>query len=311
MSLTLALLLGSTAPLTAQDRDAGALVERLAAMTAVSGYEQALTDTVQRLLPSSRKDRAGNVVLTLGDGEPRRLIACGVDEPGYAVGNIRDDGWLTLKRVGSTFDPLFDQQLEGQRVTVFGRSGPVPGVVAVKSTHLSRGRGGSDEPFTVDGAYVDIGAASAAEVEKAGIGVLSPVSLAKRPLRYGTDLVAGSSIGRRAACAALIRAALRAKPGTGRTVVAFTVEALFTGRGLNSVGTLMGPFSQTIVVGAAPGAARDQLTRPDTTMLATRFGTTTHWDLPVRYAGTPAESVSLEDVTNLSARLQAQLEKAP
>ena len=45
--------------------------------------------------------------------------------------------------------PLFDQQLEGHRVTVQGRRGPVPGVVAVRSIHLSRGRNApSEAPFT-------------------------------------------------------------------------------------------------------------------------------------------------------------------
>jgi putative aminopeptidase FrvX len=305
-----ALLTMAHGSLAAQDRDAGALVERLAAMTAVSGYEQALTDTLLRLLPGSRKDRAGNVLLTVGDGEPKRLIACGVDEPGYVIGNVRDDGWLTLRRVVGTGDPLFDQQLEGQRVTVFGRSGSVPGVVAVKSTHLTRGRGGSDEPFSVDGAYVDVGASNSSDIDKLGIANLSPVALTKQPHRYGTDLLAAPSVGRRAACAALLRAALKAKP-TGRTLIAFTVEGLLSGRGLASLGQTAGPFARTIVVGAIAGAPREQPVRNDTTLAGPRFGPATHWDLPVRYAGTPVETVSLEDVASLSLRLRAELEKKP
>src|SRR2546428_13827010 len=50
--------------------------------------------------PGSAKDRAGNVVLTLGRGAPKRLAVCPLDEPGYVVGNITDDGYLTLRRVG-------------------------------------------------------------------------------------------------------------------------------------------------------------------------------------------------------------------
>ncbi|MEO8032711.1 MAG: hypothetical protein ABJC74_13755 [Gemmatimonadota bacterium] len=296
--------------LSAQDRDSGALVERLAAMTAVSGYEQSLTDSLLRLLPGSKKDRTGNVILVKGDGEPRRLIACGVDEPGYVVGGLRDDGWLTLKRVAFTSDPLFDQQLEGQRITVFGRNGAVPGVVAVRSTHLSRGRSGADEPFNIDAAYVDVGASTAADIEKLGISVLAPVALTKRPHRYGTDLVAAPSIGRRSACAALIRAALSARPAAGRTVIAFTVEGLFTGRGLSSLGTTAGPFAQTVFVGAAAGAAREQLISPDTALASPGLGAVSRWDLPVRYAGSPVETVSLEDVSNLAARLQALMEKS-
>src|SRR2546426_2563092 len=124
------------------------LTWRLSAMTAVSGYEQAVTDSLVALLPGSAKDRAGNVVLTLGRGAPKRLAVCPLDEPGYVVGNITDDGYLTLRRVGRSPNAppppapppppppgaLFDQQLEGHRVTLFGRKGPVPGVVAGRGT---------------------------------------------------------------------------------------------------------------------------------------------------------------------------------
>jgi putative aminopeptidase FrvX len=295
----------------AQERDPGALIERLSAMTAVSGYEQALTDTLVKLVSGSRKDRTGNVLLVLGTGEPRRLVACGVDEPGYVVGGVRDDGWLTLKRVASTSDPLFDQQLEGQRVTVFGRGGTVPGVVAVRSTHLARGRSATDEPFGVDGALVDVGAANAAEVDRLGVGVLAPVSLAKRPHRYGNDLLAAPSAGRRAACAALVTAAIRARASTGTTVVAFTVEDLFTGQGLQSVGNTMGPFGQTVLVGAGPGPARTLIMRTDTSSTNPSLGTVSRWYLPVRYQGSPVETVSVEDVANLAARLDALLEQKP
>src|SRR6266550_3203765 len=149
------------------------------------------------------------LILVLSALPPVRLFAQGdvdrlallftspLDEVGYVVGNILPDGFLLLRRVGGggagrTASPLFDQQLEGHRVTVFGARGAVPGVVAVKSTHLTRGRsapGTPDPVFTVDNAYVDLGASSAAEVQGLGIAVLAPVSLAKRPQLYGDRLV--------------------------------------------------------------------------------------------------------------------------
>ncbi|HKV75646.1 MAG TPA: hypothetical protein VJN95_14090 [Gemmatimonadales bacterium] len=307
----LAAALLAAGPVAGQARDPGALVERLTSMTAVSGYEQTLTDSLLRLIPGTRRDRAGNVVLVLGSGEPRRLVACGVDEPGYVVGAVRDDGWLTLKRVAFSSDPLVDQQLEGQRITVFGRSGPVPGVVAVRSTHLARGRSSADDPFSVDGAYVDVGAASPSEVDKLGIGVLAPVALTKRPHRYGTDLLAAPGAGRRAACAALASSAIRTHNVSGQTVVAFTVEELFTRRGLLSVGNMMGPFAQTYLVGAVSSPARGLVITTDTASRNPSLGAVTRWYLPVRYQGSPVETVSLEDVVNLSGRIDGLLEKKP
>ena len=227
---------------------------RFSGMTAVTGYEQAVTDSLLALLPGSTRDRTGNVTLTLGRGGPKRLVYCNLDETGYVVGNITDDGYLTLRRVGGgpRLSPLFDQQIEGHRVTVFGRRGAVPGVVAVRSTHLTRGRPARDEPpFTVDNAYVDVGASSRDQVLGLGIGMLSPVSLAKRPHRYGDRgaLLAAPNAGRRAACAALASAALARPRVSGTVVVAFAVQSLYADSvGLKTVVNLQGPFSDTRMV---------------------------------------------------------------
>ncbi len=299
-------------PLRAQSAPgAAAIAERLARLTAVSGYEQAMIDTLLALLPGAARDRAGDAVLRIGSGEPRRLVACGVDEPGVVVGGVRDDGYLTLRRVGRG-GPLTDQQLEGQRVTVFGRRGEVPGVVGVRSVHLTRGRPpAADEPFALDDAFVDVGASSRAGVAALGVSVLAPVALAKRPHRYGTDLLAAPVAGARAACAALLAAARGAgaargaAAGSGTTVVAFTVESRFTGRGVATLATTLGPFEQTLLLGAAPGPPGTLPESADSSAAARRpaLGRVTRWDLPVRYAGWPVETVSLGDADRLATRL--------
>lgn len=228
------------------------LAIRFSGMTAITGYEQAVTDSLLMLLPGSVRDRTGNVTVSLGRGAPKRLVYCNLDEIGYAVGNITDDGYITLRRIGGggRLSPLFDQQLEGQRVTLFGRTGAVPGVVAVRSTHLTRGRPtGNEAPFTVDNAYVDVGAASRDEALALGISLLTPVSLAKRPQRYGDRLLAAPNTGRRAACAALASAALARPRVRGTVVVAFTVQSLYADTaGLKTVVNLQGPFTEARMV---------------------------------------------------------------
>ena len=249
------------------------LAVRFSGMTAVTGYEQAMTDSLLALLPGSTRDRIGNVTLTLGRGTPKRLISCSLDEVGYVVGNITDDGYLLLRRVGlSRTNALFDQQLEGHRVTLFGRRGAVPGVVAVRSTHLTRGRPSpNDPPFTVDNAYVDVGATSRDEVLALGVDVLTPVSLTKRPERYGAGLLAAPNAGRRSACAALAAAALSKPRARGSVVVAFTVQGLYADTaGLNTVKALQGPFAESRQV-----------------------------SLSVKFADTAVETVTLRDVDAL------------
>lgn len=277
------------------------LVARLAAMTAVSGYERLAIDSLGTLLPGAWQDRAGNLILRLGQGQPKTLIACPIDEPGYVVGGVRPDGYLTLRRVGRPRGPLADQQLEGQRVTVWGRRGPVPGVVAVRSIHLTSGRPPiSDVPFSVDDALVDIGADKSATAGILGIGALAPVALLKRPHAYADSLLAAPSVGRRAACAALLRAAWTTTPPRGSVVVAFVVEQLFTQRGLLTVGKTLGPFDETLLLDAGTGTERiGSRASPDSSSLG-KFET---WLLPVRHPGSAVETVSLREVAALERGL--------
>jgi len=255
------------------------LALRLSGMTAVSGYEQAVADSLVALFPGqASKDRVGNVVLTLGRGAPKRLVSCPLDEPGYVVGNVTDEGYLTLRRVGRLTPgaaQLFDQQnLEGHRVTLFGLKGPIPGVAGVRSTHLTRGRpAGSEAAFTVDNAYVDVGAATRADLDALGLPVLTPVATLKQPHRYGDGgaLLAAPVAGRRAACAALASAALSKPRARGSVVVAFTVQGLYADTaGLNAVKALQGPFDESRQV-----------------------------SLPVKFADTAVETASLRDVAAL------------
>lgn len=289
------------------------LAVRLAAMTAVTGYEQRTIDSLLALLPGARRDRAGNAVVVLGEGSRGRLVACPVSEPGYVVGGVRADGWMTLRRAPGRVSPEVDRQIEGQRVTVFGRRGPVPGVIAVRSIHLTRGRGTAGQgSFTVDSAYLDIGAATRAEVARSGVEVLSPLALAKRPHRFGTDLLAAPMAGRRTACAALVLAARRAvaEPGAmprgERVVIAFVVEQELGARGIGTLANERGPFAETVVVDGAPGEAGVVVREADS--VAVRWpglGTVTRWSLGARYAGSPVETTALGGADSLRSALTA------
>jgi len=183
-------------------------------------------------------------------------------------------------------------------VTVFGARGAVPGVGAVRSTHLTRGRVGPSSPdpvFTVDNAYVDVGAAAPADARALGIDVLSPVSLAKRPHRYGDGLLAAPAAGRRASCAALA-AAVQGKPKVRGTVVAaFTVRSLYATTGLQAVQSLQGPFDAALLLGGNRRAGVGRAAA-DTLVLATR------------YTDTAVETVSLKEADALAKRLAAWME---
>jgi putative aminopeptidase FrvX len=306
--LATGILLWGTLPveIRAQERDSLSIItNRLVSIAAVTGYEQTIVDTLLRLLPGAVRDRAGNARLVLGTGSTKRLVVCPLDEPGYVVGSVRADGYLALRRVPGRVAELFDQQLEGHRVTIHGRRGLVPGVVAVRSIHLTRGRDApSEAPFTVDDAYVDVGATSRAEVTALGVRVLAPVTLAKRPHRYGDGLLAAAVVGRRAACAALVLAVRQSTARAQLTppvTVGFVVEQELSERGLGTLANTLGPFEQTLIVDGRPGprGSLQQVTDSEPPARWPKLGRVTRWSLPIAHGGTAVETVWLRDAESL------------
>src|SRR4051794_20237427 len=86
-------------------------VQAFLSVTAVSGRERPAADFIAgRLagLPVSR-DALGNLVLTVGSGEPRRLAACALGEPGLIVSAIQEDGILRVVPVGGPVGALWTQ----------------------------------------------------------------------------------------------------------------------------------------------------------------------------------------------------------
>ena len=189
-------------------------------------------------------------------------------------------------------------------MTLFGRRGAVPGVVGVRSTHLTRGRpAGDDPPFNLDHAYVDVGATNAQGVAALGLEVLSPLTRAKRVHRYGpqASLLAAPWMAQRAACAALVSAAQRASLGAGTTVVAFTARRHLAHDGTQFLLVAYPTADLLLVGGVAPSGEPGSGVVVGTEQVAGHAQTA--WTMPARYAKTPVETVSQNDVAALEQRL--------
>ncbi len=332
--LSIAWLVPILLPMAILGQSLDSISERLIGVTAVTGYEDAAAESLLAWLPGAELDRAGNVIWKSGSGEPVRIAACPLDEPGHVVAGVTPEGYLTLRRAGRPPPGTSPERfLEGQRVTVFGAAGPVPGVVGVRSTHLQRSRSGAEvrvpgrEPLPLDEALVDVGASSPHEVAALGVRVLAPVARVKAPLRYGRDLVAAPSAAARGACAALLAAARQAeKDGIrdGTAVAAFTRRRYFGWDGAafavaSAAGTEVGGRPEAGVQAVLLGdpAPDDSLGRGAYSVAEDgpegfpEVARVSLWLLPARYAYSPVETVSLRDVEHLSTRLAAFLSAAP
>ncbi len=263
--LTLSLFVLFTSPLRAATL--GEEVEAALQTVSVSGREEPAAELILGRLRglSASRDALGNVVLTAGSGEPRRLVACALGEPGFVVSGIRDDGYLRVVPAGGLLTgALWTQSHEGNTVVIGGAQGWRPGAVVLPSVHLQQGVTQLRErPFSVEDLYIDVGAESAAEVTALGIRLMDPVALIRRPARLAGDLVAGPSAAQKGACIALADAArrFRAAPGQGTVVFAWTMHDRLNLAGLVHVARTRGPFAEVILLWPAFGW-EDVLDRP-------------------------------------------------
>ncbi|MCL4523844.1 MAG: M20/M25/M40 family metallo-hydrolase [Acidobacteria bacterium] len=211
----------------------------LTARPAVTGYEQALAEEIRTRLTklSPQTDNLGNVWVTIGSGAPSRLIVAPMDEPGYVVSGITQDGYLRVQRLPQQApNAVFDLLHTTQPVVIHTRKGKwVYGVVAGLSTHLQGGRQNPPRGAHPDEMYVDVGAASAAEVKQAGVDLLDPIGLDREMRAMGFGKLNAPGIGDRFGAAALLELLRRVDTSKvkGTLTVAFVAQQWASSRGLD------------------------------------------------------------------------------
>lgn len=232
----------------------GRVVQSWIALRISPGREAYAIDRI-RELGEWRPAALGSLALTRGEGSPHRVLACGLDETSYVVSHITDDGYLRVHVAGSRARPArWDAWHLGQRIIVLtmdrssvARVRGVPGVFAVRSTHLwRRAPGAADPPTTLDDLWIDVGARNRAEVAALGIRVLDPVFRDMPDWSVG-DAVVGPSAAARAGCAAVVAAAEQT-PTTGRTTFVVSAQSSFNWTGLAGVLANLGYVDSVIVV---------------------------------------------------------------
>jgi endoglucanase len=197
------------------------LLEKLSNACGVSGDEQALRDLLkQELAPYVDEmwtDAIGNLIMRKGNGPVKVMLDAHMDEVGYCVGSITDEGYLRLKKMGG----LDDRVLPGRQVWISQQR--IPAVLGAKAWHLcSAEERGKVIPF--DQMYADLGAKSRQEVEELGIEPGTPVYFATTFEHYSDKVVKGKAFDDRSGCAVLSEILMQhSYPGI-TLYAAFTVQ---------------------------------------------------------------------------------------
>ncbi|HEY2912670.1 MAG TPA: hypothetical protein VGK21_04880, partial [Candidatus Angelobacter sp.] len=205
---------------------------------AVPGYEHQLAAKIAAKLKgfSPKVDAQSNVTVTIGKGTPYRLIVASMDEPGFVISGITNEGYLTLQRLpqGGSL-PLFNELYSAQPVLIgTAQNKWINGAVAGLSVHLQPQRQHAPAASDLDNMFVDVGATTAAEARAGGADVLGPVVIERKFYEMGFGKLTAPAIGDRFGAAALLEVLRDVDPATvkGTLTFAFVAQQWAGARGL-------------------------------------------------------------------------------
>ena len=182
----------------------------------VSTSENSVRNHIIKKLPSWAKpivDERGNLILTFGEGENHKVFVAHMDETGYIVNDIKNDGRLELKMLGGMLPWLW----EAQPATIHLRHKKITGVFEPRLDYLTSKKRKSNFPLNVNAGFL-----SKSEALEAGVIIgETSVTMPKEMIRLNENRVTGRSFDDRVGCAALILALNKINPRELKNKITF------------------------------------------------------------------------------------------
>jgi endoglucanase len=156
------------------------LLAEFDAINGVSGYEQPVADCLIRkmehLTDTQYTDTLGNCICVRKGSEAGKkiLISAHMDEIGFLVCDITDDGYITLLPVGMHNPSM----LVNQTISIYTRhNGTIYGVLAGgKPIHFTKEQ---NAPLSIGDLRLDVGCTTSEEVRALGVRVGDPMNIEK------------------------------------------------------------------------------------------------------------------------------------
>ncbi len=144
------------------------------------------------IAPLVDHDIAGNSWASNRGGDGLHIVIEGhIDEIGFIVTSIDDNGYLWIDRIGG-----WDHQVVvGQRIVIAGRQGAVNGVMGKKAAHLLK-PADREKATTLSDVWIDIGAKGRTAAEEL-VEVGDPAVIDVTPLELPNELLVSRSIDNR------------------------------------------------------------------------------------------------------------------
>ncbi len=214
------------------------LLVELTEIRGVPGYEDRVRELVRgELAPAVdrlRSDAMGNLIGTIEGGvEYDVVVAAHMDEIGFMIKHIDDDGFLEVDALGG-WDPRI---LRAQRVTVHSDEADLPGIIGAVPPHTLTDEQKEAKP-KIEDIRVDLGLDAEAVESRVSIGDL--VTMDQRTERVG-EFVTGKSLDNRVSVLAMIEAARRLDDPSVNVHFAATTQEEVGLRGAEALGADLDP----------------------------------------------------------------------
>lgn len=150
------------------------MLQELTEAPGPSGHEAPVRTIMKRHLTpwadEIKTDRLGSLIARRGNAGPRVMLAGHLDEVGFMVTKITDEGYIKFQTLGG----WWSQVLPAQKVEILTRKGNYIGVIGSKPPHLMKPEE-RKKGVSLDELFIDLGLESKEEAEERGISPGDPI----------------------------------------------------------------------------------------------------------------------------------------
>ena len=195
------------------------LLKQLTELNATSGYEDEVIEFITSTLIANdipyHQDRLGNIIVQTGKKPHRIALFSHMDEVGFGVRGIREDGMIKFAPIGGVTDGiLFSTPV------VVGKN-RIPGVIGNIPKHLQEKTSEkSENQIKIPDMMIDIGAVSKKDAERA-VNIGDPIYWQSEFVRFGDGLIKAKALDDRVGVAVILSLLLTKK---------YSFTAVFTTR---------------------------------------------------------------------------------
>ena len=198
------------------------LLEDLSNAFGVSGFEDEVRNLIERKIKKYvdriEKDSFGNLIAIKKGSYPKVMIAAHMDEVGFSVKYIDENGFIRFTRLGS----IDERVLISCKIKIKTSKGFVNGIIGSKPPHLLKEEE-RKKAVEFEHLFIDVGVKNKKEAEKIGIEIGDPIVFDEKFCRFN-NLIGGKAFDNRVGCAALIEVARRMKKAKPTVYFVFTTQ---------------------------------------------------------------------------------------